>query len=88
MGKSMARLDENNIVINIEWYSINTQQSDFLVNTNNYAVSPGDTYCDGRFYHNGEKILSEIEYAYSIINEYESKEEELNNSYQEGINSI
>lgn len=88
MGKNMARLDENNVVINIEWCDINTPESNILINIYDYPVSPGDTYKDGYFYSNGERLLTEIEFAYNKIEVLETKQEELITSYQEGINSI
>lgn len=88
MVKNMARLDKNNVVINIECHPDGAIETEILVNMNDYPVSIGDIYKDGVFYRNGELLLTEIDSLYLIINEYEIKEEELNSSYQEGINSI
>ena len=88
MAKNMARLNENNIVINIEWCSDQTPESDIMINMNDYPVCIGDLYKDNRFYRNEEMVLTYLEEAYLVINEYNTKEKELNASYQEGINSI
>ena len=88
MAKNMARLDENNIVINIEWVSDNIIESDLTKEIYDYPVIIGDSYKNSRFYRNDELILTPLEEAYLVINEYNTKEKELNASYQEGINSI
>ena len=68
MGKSMARID-NNIVINIEWCSDNTAQTDTLIDIDDRNVSIGDTYTNGKFYdENGNEILTELENAYKDLN--------------------
>lgn len=72
MAKSMARI-ENNIVINMEWYSDTMAETDTLKNINDYQIEIGDTYLDGCFYRNNEKIkntseqLAEAEMALAII---------------------
>ena len=81
MAKNMARLDSNGIVINIEWCSDKTSETGTLVNMSDYPAAIGDTYKDGCFYRNGEKVLPPFE-------ELSMKYYELNSSYQEGINSI
>lgn len=88
MAKNMARLDKNNIIINIEWFSDKTNESDTLKEMYDYPVAIGDTYVDGRFYRNGEQILTPLEAAYETIDEYIIKEKELNSSFEEGVNSI
>lgn len=87
MAKNMAKLD-NNIVINIEWCSDNTPESNVFVNIGDFPVSIGDTYDNGYFYRNGERVLTTLEYAFLAIYNYETQQEELNNSYNEGVNSI
>lgn len=88
MGKNMARLDKNNTVINIEWVSDKINESDILKEIYDYSIIIGDTYVDGRFYRNGEQILTPLEEAYETIEEYIIKEKELNSSFEEGVNSI
>lgn len=81
MGKNMARIDDNNNVINIEWCSDIITESDTLKEISNYPICIGDTYENGLFYRNGERVLTSFE-------ELSLKYVELNNSYNEGVNSI
>ena len=81
MAKDMAKLNVNGVVINIEWCSDKTVESDTLKEINDYPVAMGDIYESGYFYRNGEKVLTPLE-------EITLKYDELNTSYQEGINSI
>ena len=81
MAKNMARLDDNGVVINIEWRSDKTVETNTLVNMNDYPVVINDIYKDGFFYRNGERVLTPLE-------ELSIKYYELNASYNEGINSI
>lgn len=81
MAKNMAKLDDNFVVINIEWCSDKTVETNTLVNMNDYPVTIGDTYEGGLFYRNGERVLTPLE-------ELSIKYYELNDSYQEGVNSI
>lgn len=60
MAKAMARI-ENSVVINIEWCSDEEPVTETLVETEGRPVNIGDTYEDGSFWHEGEKVLSEIE---------------------------
>lgn len=60
MAKSMARI-EDNIVVNIEWCSDSTAETDTLKNMDDRPVGIGDTYKDGYFWRDGEKVLSEVE---------------------------
>ena len=88
MAKNMARLDNNNIVINIEWMADFVIESDSLKEIYDYLVEIGDTYKDGRFYRNGEMILSNIEETSNIINNLKNEKQELITSYTDGVNSI
>lgn len=62
MAKNMARID-NGIVVNIEWCSEKMAETDTLKNIGDRPVDIGDTYSDGSFYHNGEKVLTPLEAA-------------------------
>lgn len=73
MAKSMARLADS-IVINLEWHSDITPNDDALVAIGDYPVTLGDTYVDGRFYHEGEVLLTPLELAQAVI---EAKDEEI-----------
>ena len=76
MAKSMARI-ENGTVINIEWCSDETIQTDTLVNTEDRLVNIGNTYIDGKFYDNGIEVLTEKEILYKQLAEYEKELAEL-----------
>lgn len=69
MAKNMARI-ENGTVVNIEWCSDRTEDTDVLVSVYDRPVTIGDTYDGQDFYRNGEKILTPLEEA-------EKKNEEL-----------
>lgn len=60
MAKNMAKI-KNGVVINIEWCSDKTAETNTLKNTNNLHVGIGDTYSKGKFYRDGEQILSMAE---------------------------
>ena len=94
MAKDMAYI-ENNIVITILWCSDSEPQTENLIDVFDCPVAIGDMYISGTFYRNGEPVLTPLEQAQKTIAEYESTlfkiqyiEEELNKSYNEGINSI
>lgn len=71
MAKNMARI-ENNIVINIEWCSDRTANTDNLVSVNDLPVAVGDTYDGIDFYHDGEKVLSENQMLMVQVDNYEA----------------
>lgn len=62
MAKGMARIDINNIVINMESWSDYAPESDTLKNPIG-AVMMGDVYnpTDKRFYRDGEMVLTKVE---------------------------
>lgn len=62
MAKSMARLNAENVIINIESWDDYAPESDTL-KTPIGSVTMGDTYNpeDKRFYRNGEMVLTDIE---------------------------
>lgn len=60
MAKTMARI-ENDIVINIEWFSDEITESDILKNIGDYPVGIGDTYSNGKFYRDGTLLLTNAE---------------------------
>lgn len=81
MAKNMARLNDNGYVINIEWCSDETQETVFLKEIDNFLISIGDTYKDGKFYREGNELLTPYQ-------ELLRNQEELFNSYENGVNSI
>lgn len=60
MAKSMARI-ENSVVVNVEWCSDRAKETDTLKNIGDRHVVSGDTYKDGYFWRDVEKVLSETE---------------------------
>ncbi len=60
MAKNMARL-EDGTVINVEWVSDETVETDTFVNLGDVPAMIGDTYTDGAFYRDGEKVLTALE---------------------------
>lgn len=60
MAKTMAKI-ENGVVVNLEWHNDNTPDTATLISSGERPVAIGDTYTEGFFYHDGEKVLSEKE---------------------------
>ena len=57
-------LIKDGIVTNIIWLSpSNANEFPSAVSTNGLPIRVGDTYTDGVFYRNGEKVLSALEIA-------------------------
>lgn len=55
-------LIENGVVVNVIWLSpANAGDFSGVVALNGRAVSIGDTYADGTFYHGGDAVRSELE---------------------------
>ena len=71
MAKSMA-LIENGAVANMLWCSDSEPETATLVNPADHPVAIGDTYSDGKFYRDGEEILTPLEEALKKNAEYES----------------
>lgn len=60
MAKNMA-LIENGVVTNILWCSDREPETDTMINCGELPVGIGDSYRDGAFYRDGEKILTAYE---------------------------
>ena len=81
MGKNMAIIVDG-IVSAVNWYADREEEiSETLVETNEKPVSVGDTYAEGKFFRDGEELLSEVEVLRLKLTESEE-------AYQEGVNSI
>jgi hypothetical protein len=80
MAKNMARI-ENGVVINIEWFSDNQEQTESLIDLADRPAGIGDSYIDGKFYRNGVEILTPIE-------EYQKLLQNAEIAYEKGVNSI
>lgn len=63
MAKNMARLDSSNIVTGVEWWADRQEETDSLKNCLEKPVTFGDEYIDGKFYRDGEEVLSALEEA-------------------------
>ena len=62
MVKNMA-LVENGIVVNVLWCSDRALETETLIDTADRPVGIGDTYTDGKFYRDGEEVLTPLEEA-------------------------
>ena len=62
MAKNMARLN-GGIVVNIEWCSDDAPETDDLVSFRDIHVELGDSFENGSFYRNGEKLMTPAEEA-------------------------
>ena len=82
MAKTMARI-ENGVVANLLWCSDREPQTDTLIAVADRPVGIGDTYDGSDFYRDGERILSAKEQAAQ-----DALLAELNEAYQEGVNSV
>lgn len=71
MAKSMA-LIENGTVANMLWCSDSEPETDTLIDPADRPVGIGDTYSDGKFYRDGEEILTPLEAAQKQNAEYEA----------------
>lgn len=71
MAKNMALL-ENGVVTNILWCSDREPETDTMINCGELPAGIGDSYRDGAFYRDGEKILTPLEEALKKNAEYES----------------
>lgn len=62
MAKGMARLNAENVVVNIESWGDYAPETDTLKNPIG-SVTMGDVYnpTDKRFYRNGEMVLTDVE---------------------------
>lgn len=72
MGKNMALIDENGVVVNFEWVSSETEETETLKDMPDLVLELGDTYLDGQFYRDGIKILTPLEESRKRIAELEA----------------
>ena len=71
MAKTMARI-ENGVVVNMLWCSDQELQTETLIPVAERPVGIGDTYADGKFYRDGEEVLTPLEEALKKNAEYEA----------------
>jgi len=62
MAKPMAKV-KNGRVVNMEWRSDQTPESEGLKDPQGRPVGIGDSYADGKFYRDGVEILTPLEKA-------------------------
>ena len=73
MGKRMT-LIEDGTVVNLLWCSHGQGETEALKDPADRPVGIGDTYKDGKWYRDGEEVLTPLEAA--------------RGAYAEGVNSI
>lgn len=71
MAKRFARIN-NGLVVNVEWCSDKTIESDVLKDPKDRPVAIGDTYENGMFYRDGMEVLTPLEEAQRLLAEYEA----------------
>lgn len=81
MARSMA-LIENGTVINVLWCSDSQPETDTIINPADRPVGIGDTYSDGKFYRDGEEILTPLEEALKENAEYKNLIASLSEVYE------
>lgn len=65
---------EDGIVTNMMWlYPHNESDFPTAVRTEGLPIEIGDTYEDGSFYHDGEKVISDLERAMMKLAEMEAE---------------
>ena len=60
MAKNMALL-ESGVVTNLLWCSDGEPETQVLIDCGELGVAIGDSYSDGAFYRDGEKLLTAYE---------------------------
>ena len=63
---------ENGIVSNILWCADMEPETDSLIDTADRPVAIGDSYESGKFYRNGEEVLTPLQAALKKNDEYEA----------------
>ena len=84
MAKSMARIYDG-IVLNVIWCADTQPESGTLAATSGRSVTTGDTYSGGKFYRDGEEILTPLEEALKTNAEYEAALSEIETAL--GVNN-
>lgn len=81
MAKSMA-LIENGTIINMLWCSDTEPETDTIINPVDRPIAIGDTYSGGKFYRDGEEILTPLEEALKENAEYKNLIASLSEVYE------
>lgn len=61
MAKTMARIDPDNFVVNLESWPGDTDNTADLKSVDDLQIRIGDEWRSDGFYRNGDKILSRLE---------------------------
>lgn len=80
-------LISNGIVVNVIWLN-DKNASDFpaAVKLGDRPVTMGDTYADGKFYRDGEEVLTPMETAQAEIEQYKAALQTLGVETEEASN--
>lgn len=87
MAKTMAVITEG-IVSNVVWCSDGEPETEAWKDTEDRPIDIGDSYEDGRFFRNGEEILTPLEAAEKKAWELGAQLDSLTEAYREGVNSV
>lgn len=87
VAKTMAVL-EGNTVSNVIWCSDTELETDTWKDIGAYPVGIGDQYHDGKWYRDGEAILTPMEEMQKSVELLQLQLDELSTAYEEGVNSI
>lgn len=68
MAKNMARI-EDGTVTNLEWFADSEPETAELREYEGYSISIGDSYADGKWWRDGEEVLSDAEIAAQLAAE-------------------
>lgn len=84
MAKSMASI-ANGVVSNILWCADREPETDSLIDTADRPVAIGDSYESGKFYRNGEEVLTPLQEALKKNAEYEAALSEIEKALGVGV---
>ena len=87
MAKNMAFI-ENGVVSNILWCSDAEPETDRLMETGDRPVAIGDSYESGKFYRNGEEVLTPLQEARKKNIELEAENKTLLNDMAQMIEEV
>jgi hypothetical protein len=71
MAKNMARIDSG-VVVNIEWWSDSTEDTETLISVYDRPVAAGDSYEGGKFYRDGVEVLTRMEELQAEIDDMQN----------------
>jgi hypothetical protein len=78
---------QNDVITNVIYLSsANAHEFPDAVNVDQYPVDIGDNYIDGKFFRNGEEVLTYDEYKEQTAQA--RLLEEMDEAYREGVNAV